>query len=219
MDALSMRVASRNFDTIWRGYAPAVVDAYLESVGEQVAKLEDNLRVSRTRIEELERQTRGVRDADTVVKTAFLAAAESKAKLMAEAEEKAAGILADAEMRADRLLRSAAADVTGEKASALLVEAKRELAESEHEAAARRDEKAEREVLVIIEAARTRISSTGGPSQSSSTAAAAELQRIVESLDSLKGSARDGLQPAASLETDIDADATQWVNVTGGDDA
>lgn len=203
MDALSTRVASRKFETVKRGYDPQAVDSWLSKVGDEVAKLEDALRVARSQVDDLERRTRKVSNADTVVSTAFLAAADSKAKLIAEAEERARDIIAAAEQRAAML-----AGGSGEpdrNVEEMLREAKLRLEESERFATARRAE-AEREAAAIIEAAKQRVAETEGATPDhEADAAADELGRLVQTLGSLKEAARKGLEEVASLDADIDA--------------
>ncbi len=196
MDALSTQVASRKFAVTRKGYDPAKVDAYLTKVGDLVAKLEDELRVARSRIDALERQSRDVRDADTVVKTAFLAAAEAKSKLMAEAEHKA-----------ERIAGSTAAEAAGDEASLLLLQAKQHLEDSERRATERRME-AEHEAMAIIDDARSRASAGTAPGTEVAEAAD-ELQKLMETLGALKETARDGLEQVASIEADIDAAAPE----------
>jgi len=197
MDTLSTQIASRSFDKVRRGYDPRTVDAYLSDLGDQVAKLENSLRVARSRITTFEHQTRDVRDADTVVSTAFLAAADAKAKLIEEGQARAAEIIAEAE-------KSAATIGTAE-AESMLREARRRLEESERDASTRREE-AEREAAAIITQARTRLSVTGAsPPGTDPAAAADELERLVATLGALKEAAREGLEQAASLEADIEA--------------
>ena len=201
MDALSTQIASRTFNTVRRGYEPGSVDAYLEKIGEQIAKLEDEIRVGRKRIEVLELRTKDVPDADTVVRTAFLAAAASKAKLIAEAEARAREIIADAKRYAASLNPSN----SDREAESLLFEARRRLEESERSAMARR-EQAEREAAEIISAARSRVLGSGTPDRGEDPGDAAdELSRLVETLGSLKEAARQGLERAVSLEADIEA--------------
>ena len=204
MDAVSTQLTSKRFETVRKGDDSRAVDAYLAKVGDQVAKLEDELRVTRSRVDALEKQSRDVRDADTVVKTAFLAAANSKAKLISHAEDKAAAIIAEAEAAAERMVESAASDAAGEEATALLEEAERLLEEAERQAAARREE-AERDAIAIIEAARSRVAGFDKEVAADVSEAAEELQRLMTTLGALKETARDGLQQVASIEADIDA--------------
>jgi DivIVA domain-containing protein len=201
MDALSTQISSRRFETVKRGYDQDGVDSYLAKIGDQVGKLEDALRVARTRIEDLEHAAKDVSTADTVVRTAFLAAAESKAKLIAEAESKAKDIVEDAEVRAAQLGGTSGSP----QAEALLLEARRRLEESERDAVARR-EQAEREAAEIIAAAKAKVAgAANGESEGEASEAADELSRLVETLGSLKEAARQGLAQAASLEADIEA--------------
>jgi DivIVA domain-containing protein len=204
MDALSTQIASRRFDIVKRGYDTAAVESYLRKIGDQVAKLEDALRVTRTRLEELERRSNSfsTSSADTVVKTAFLAAADSKAKLIAEAEARASEIIAEAERKAASISggSAAAADV-----ESMLMEARRRLEDAEHAATARR-EAAEREAVEIIAQARARVAEGDeGRPVPSQAAAADELTRLVETLSALKRVARGGADEATALGADIEA--------------
>lgn len=201
MDAMSTQIASRTFDTVKRGYDKSAVDAYLARIGDQVGKLEDELRVARKHIQQLEHRAKDVSAADTVVRTAFLAAAESKAKLIEEAEAKADQIVAAAEARAAQVGGASGAS----EVESLLLEARRRLEESERAAVARR-EQAEREAAEIIAAAEARVARAGAPvADEHASEAADELSRLVETLGSLKEAARQGLEQAASLEADIES--------------
>lgn len=203
MDALSTRIASRKFDTVKRGYDRDAVDSWLSKVGDEVGKLEDALRVARSQVDELERRSRNVNNADTVVSTAFLAAADSKAKLIAEAEERARHIIAKAEQHAAML--SGRSGEPSEQVEEMLREAKLRLEESERFATARRAE-AEREAAAIIEAAKRRVADTeAAPATEEAEAAADELGRLVQTLGSLKEAARKGLEEVVSLDADIEA--------------
>ena len=202
MDTLSMQIASRRFDTVKRGYDQRTVDTYLSKLGDQVATLEDALRAARSHVETLEHRTRDVRDADTVVKTAFLAAAEAKAKLIEEGRAKAAEIIAEAEKSAVMIR---AAGESSDEAESMLREARLRVEESQRDAVIRREE-AEREAAAIISAAKARVSAADSPySGSGSAAAADELESLVATLGALKEAAREGLEQTASLEADIAA--------------
>lgn len=201
MDALSTQISSRSFEIEKRGYEKTAVDSYLRKIGGQVEKLEDALRVARRRIEELEHRSKDASAADTVVRTAFLAAAESKAKLIEDAEAKAEAIVAEAERQAAKLREGAGAA----EAESLLVEARRRLEDSEKLAEARRHQ-AEQEAAEIIAAARARVSEMPEPAtETNASDAADELSRLVATLGSLKEAARQGLAQAASLEADIES--------------
>lgn len=201
MDAMSTQIASRRFDIVKRGYDPGAVSSYLAKIGDQVAKLEDELRVARKRIQDLEHRTKDVSAADTVVRTAFLAAADSKAKLIEEAEARARQIIEEAERRAAQLGGASGSA----EAESLLLEARRRLEDSERAALARR-EQAEREAEQIIAAAKQRVAeSPPSTDERVASEAADELSRLVATLGSLKDAARQGLEQAASLEADIEA--------------
>lgn len=204
MDALSTQIASRKFERVKHGYDPKAVESWLAKVGDHMAKLEDALRAANSRIDELERLTRDVKDADAVVRTAFLAASDAKAKLIAEAEARARQIVAQAEKRAAEL-DSGAASTSHDQVESMLSEARTRIEESERFAAARRAE-AEREAVEIIQAARERLTEAGSSGRDEEAEeATAELRRLVATLGSLKQAARQGLEQAEQLEADIEA--------------
>jgi DivIVA domain-containing protein len=205
MDALSTQIASRSFDTVKRGYDTAAVDSYLAKLGDQVGKLEDEVRVARKHIQQLEHRAKDASAADTVVRTAFLAAAESKAKLIEEAEAKARQIIAAAEAQAAQVVQAQAGAAGGSaEVESLLNEARRKLDESERAAAARR-EQAEREAAEIIAVAEARVARSTATGDEGASGAADELSRLVATLGSLKEAARQGLEQAATLEADIES--------------
>lgn len=204
MDALSTQISSRSFDRVRRGYDQRAVDSYLTKLGDQVSKLEDELRVVRSKLEAVEKQTQDIRDADTIVKTAFLAAAESKAKLIAEAQTTAAEIIGAAEDKAQGVAASSKGQDDREKAALILQEARRRLEESEREAAARRQE-AELEAKAIIAAAQSRVETGEAALQEGAISAAEELKHLVDELGALREAAEQGLGQTARLESEIEA--------------
>ena len=143
MDSLSSRIAETAFPLVKRGYDPAAVDAFKASILRAVTNLEEELTVINAKASQLQTRLRSSSDADTVVQTAFLAAAEAKSKLLQEAEARGVQIIAAAEARAaaidaaaapERRDSTAATDQPrevpppniGEEAAALLEEARLE---------------------------------------------------------------------------------------------
>ena len=100
MDSLASRITGTEFPLVKKGYDPDAVDTFIESISKSVVGLEEELSVAKAKAAKLEDRLRSTSDADTVVQTAFLAAAEAKAKLLQEAEARGAEIIAAAEARA-----------------------------------------------------------------------------------------------------------------------
>jgi DivIVA domain-containing protein len=216
MEPLSAQVASHEFSTIKKGgYDPSEVDAFLTDVSRSIRKLEGEIAVSGTKIAGLEKRVKANKDADKVVQTAFLAAAEAKAKMLEEAERKAAAIVRDAEARATAAgggAPDAELESVRREAEQILLEAKRRLEQSTEEATARR-EAAEREAAEIVAEARRRsVTTVGGEStEEQAVAARAELERLVLMLRGLKRAIGEAFDHAAGSSPELEV-------ILGGDD-
>ena len=198
---LSTELTQHDFTTVKKGgYDPGVVDDYLEDASFQVARLEEQLKIARTRIAEFEKRIQGDEDAETVVQTAFLAAAEVKAKMLEEAEAKAAEIVAGAEITA-----GGSSDVDGlrQEATEILMLAKTKLEDSEAEAQ-RRIDAAEQQADEILTMARRQALTPVGESQAGLDGqlndAREELQRLVFMIRSLKSLVREGFSDAGTSD-------------------
>jgi DivIVA domain-containing protein len=201
MDLLSTRVASHEFPTTKRGYDPAAVDAYLRALGREVSKLEGELSVTRTKLSSLEKRLKDNKDADTVVSTAFLAAAESKRKLLEDAEQRAAQMIAEAEAAVADIKppSNEELDELRDEAEQILNRARRHLSESRDEADRMLSEAKEEADEVLGEARRSALSAVrNGQSEVEGNVDAVrdELQRLVLMLRSLKSAVREGFDYA-----------------------
>ena len=201
MDSLSTRVASQEFPTANRGYDPAAVDAYLRSLGREISKLEGELSATRTKLVALEKRIKDNKDADTVVSTAFLAAAESKRKLLEDAEQRAAQMIADAEAAVANIKppSNEELDELRDEAEHILNRARRHLAESRDEADRMLLEAKEEADEILGEARRSALSAVReGQSEMEGDVDAVrdELQRLVLMLRSLKAAVREGFDYA-----------------------
>ena len=200
MNPLSTKITGHAFETVKRGYEPAAVDRYLRDLVGAVEALEDELTIAQTKIAALEKRVRGDRDADTVVQTAFLAAAEAKSKLLEEAEYKAKEIIAAAEARAQGMTAGTGLDDSAailEEAKLLKAEAEKRLHEAKQEA---RDvvAHADQEAKAILSAARAEAGRPVDSHEASAGRDQAELQRIttlLEHLDSAVAAALRELGP------------------------
>jgi cell division septum initiation protein DivIVA len=155
----------------------------------------------------LEKRVQGDRDADTVVQTAFLAAAEAKAKLLQEARARADEIIASAQARAGAEMGDPGATVTAARAEAerMLLEARRHVEALEADIAGRRQE-AEADIAAMIADARA----GGGMDRGSLLAlddeideAREKLHRIVWLLRTLKEAVRGGIDLAETTVPEL----------------
>jgi cell division initiation protein len=232
MNPLSTKITPRSFETVKRGYDQQEVDRYLRSLTTEVEALEDELTKAKTKLATLEKRIQGDRDANTVVQTAFLAAAEAKSKLLEDAQERADQIIAAAEARARVIADSDAAAERMEtptaeleslrrEAGELLAEAEQRLSGAESEARrirARAQQEAEeiigsarRDALAALrEAAATEPTPVGDARE--------ELHRITWMLKNLEMAVRDALTQvgASDAEFSLVLDPTPTTMVDAG---
>ncbi len=142
MDSLKESVERQSFDVGRRGYERDQVDRYLKELTASIATLEENLRDSLIQKRELERRRVGKAEVEDSVESAYVAAAEAKHKLLAEAEERASLMLRDAEIESAKLLTEpqATADRARKDAEGLLLQAQARLDAAGEEADAIRSE-------------------------------------------------------------------------------
>ncbi len=200
MDSLSSRVAGIEFPIVKRGYDAESVDGHLESIATEVAILEEELAVANAKAAQLEARLRRTGDADTVVQTAFLAAAEAKAKLLQEAEARGDEIVAAAEARAAAIVADAGGTPVVESDQASLDAARAKAKEIEADAI-RLLEDAKREAESIVAHARAELQAAGDdPTEAiveRTDAAREELHRIMWLLKTVKQAIHTGLVAAA----------------------
>ena len=113
MDASFSAQNTSTEPTAKRGYETTEVDDFLRATAQAVRALEEELTIANSKAAQLESRLRAGSDADTVVQTAFLAAAEAKSKLLQEAEARSAEIIAAAEARAGAIEMAAAQNTNG----------------------------------------------------------------------------------------------------------
>ena len=203
MDSLSSRVAGAVFPLVKRGYEPRAVDAFMDALARQVASIEADLAVAKAKAAQLETRLRSTADADTVVQTAFLAAAEAKAKLLHEAEQRGEQIVAAAQARA------AAIDAeSGGDAPTMPLEDARSRADSIEADAIRLLEDARREAEAIVtEARRTALNAVDEGRDAvveRADEAREELHRIMWLLKTVKQAVSTGLVAAQDAAPEID---------------
>ena len=199
MDSLASRVTGAEFPLVKRGYDLDAVDTFLEGIGKSIVALEEELSVAKAKAVKLEDRLRSTSDADTVVQTAFLAAAEAKAKLLQEAEARGAEIIAAAEAKAAEI----ASDITAEDGSpdaARAIERARARAEEiEHQALALLEEARSEAEGLVTDAQRVAagIAVDGDdPIVTRTDAAREELHRIMWLLKTVKQAVHTGLVAA-----------------------
>lgn len=225
MQQLSTQLTSHSFSRIKRGgYDPSEVDAYLDDLSRAVGRLEEHIAIARTRIGEFEKRVKGDEDAETVVQTAFLAAAEVKSKMLSEAEDRAAEIVRNAQAAgATASSPDGEAEQVRLEAHTILTAAKQKLAESEVEAE-RRITAADAQADQILALARRRALTPVGDDRTSTEKqvedAREELQRLVFMLRSLKSLIRDGFTQADAEDARLKAmlgEAEALVGIVDGD--
>jgi cell division septum initiation protein DivIVA len=224
MVQLSTKLNTQSFTTLKKGgYDLQEVHDYLDRLSIEVARIEEQLAISRTRVGELEKRIKGDQDAETVVQTAFLAAAEVKSRMLEEAETRAAKIISNAEDAAGSAgnIDEAAAVAARQEAQTILIAAKQKLTESDAEANRRIAEANTQAEQILALARRRALTAVGGPGDTAAVEEArGELQRLVFMINSLKNMISDGFAqadaPDASLKSML-GEAETLVGVVEGD--
>jgi cell division septum initiation protein DivIVA len=199
MDSLASRVTGAEFPLVKRGYDPDAVDTFITNTTKGIVALEEDLSVAKAKAAKLEERLRSTSDADTVVQTAFLAAAEAKAKLLHEAEERSAEIIAVAEARAAEIVGGiTSADASPDAAHA--IERARARAEDIEEQALALLHEARREAEGLVTDAQRVAAGLGNDADDSTVARAdaarEELHRIMWLLKTVKQAVHTGLVAA-----------------------
>jgi DivIVA domain-containing protein len=204
MDSLSSRVSGAEFTLTKRGYETSEVDDFVDATAQAVRALEEELTVANAKAAKLESRLRASSDADTVVQTAFLAAAEAKSKLLQEAEARSTQIIEAAKARAEAI-EMAAAQSTNGAGPALQVartRAKELEAEAERLLEGARQE-AERIIAAAEEAAQP-VAETDDEILDGVDAAREELHRIMWLLRTVKQAVLTGLAAAEEATPDLE---------------
>lgn len=198
MDSLASRVTGAEFPLVKRGYDPNAVDTFIETISKGVVALEEELSVAKAKAAKLEERLRATSDADTVVQTAFLAAAEAKAKLLHEAEARGGEIIAAAEAKAAEIAGGITA-ADGSPDAAVAIEHARERAREIEEQAVALLEEARREAEGLVTDAQrvaSGIDLDDDPMVLRADAAREELHRIMWLLKTVKQAVHTGLVAA-----------------------
>jgi DivIVA domain-containing protein len=142
VDSLKESVERQSFDVGRRGYERDQVDRFLKELAGSISTLEGDLRDALIQKRELERRRVGKAEVEDSVESAYVAAADAKHKLLAEAEARASVMLRDAEIETAKLLAEprATAERARKDAEGLLLQAQARLDAAGEEADAVRSE-------------------------------------------------------------------------------
>lgn len=141
MQSLAQKIRAKEFARSRRGVEPDEVAAFLDEIAGDVEELEAELRREGVRANALERRVQSPQQAEGNVEAAFLLAAETKQKLIDEAQERARQIIIEARSQAEDLLATPkeAARKAQEDSTAILLQARERLDSASREAAAIED--------------------------------------------------------------------------------
>ncbi|MEZ5176071.1 MAG: DivIVA domain-containing protein [Acidimicrobiia bacterium] len=110
MHNLEQRIRTTAFASHRKGYDRSEVDTFLETVADEVAQLQADLRREGVRVRRLERELSGLQIQDIDASGVFFTAAEAKTKLLEAADQQAAAIVAAAKEEAQRLTHEPTAE-------------------------------------------------------------------------------------------------------------
>jgi len=169
---LSDRLIEADFEQVRRGYDPIAVTSFLTKLSENARRLEAALANANARFNALERRLKDSEANKSQVSAAFVAAADAKQALLADAERQANRILERAREKASRLSGPHEdLEQNRRELADLMLQAKRRAAAAEEEAAR------------ILEAARQEAeeltSQTRATALSAVTESKAEAERLL----------------------------------------
>lgn len=150
MQTLAQRIRAKDFERSRKGLDPAEVESFLYSIADDVEALESELRKETVRANALERRVLTPEQAEGDLGAAFLVAAETKQKLIDEAQDRARQLLIEARDEAERLVEvpRLEADRAREERATILSQAKERL-EAAHREATSIEERARAEAALI----------------------------------------------------------------------
>ncbi len=232
MQTLAERIRAKEFTKSRRGFDADDVTVFLTEVADLAEELETELRKEGVRANALERRIQSPQHAEGNVEAAFLAAAETKQKLIDEAQERARQIIIEAREQAEELVSEPkeTARKAQEESSAVLLQAKERLDSATREAAGieeraraeaaqleadsakrgrRAVEEADRRSQETIDAARheaaIRIAAAQRESSDIRAALEAEHTELIERVRSLQTAVIGMLEYGAARSTDLAA--------------
>lgn len=138
MQSLAQKIRAKEFARSRRGLESNEVTTFLEEIAGEVEELDAELRRETVRANALERRVQSPQNAEGNVEAAFLAAAETKQKLIDEAQERARQIIIEAREQAEELVSvpKEEARKSQEEGTAILLQARERLDAASREAAA-----------------------------------------------------------------------------------
>ncbi len=197
MQSLAQRIRAKEFQRTRKGFDPVEVDGWLATIADEVEDLEAELRRESVRANALERRVQSPQEAEGNLEAAFLAAAETKQKLIDEAQERARQIIIEAREEADRLVEVPKTEArrAQEESMAILLQAKERL------------ESATREATAIEERARSEAAQLEADSAERGRRAVEESERRAqETIDAARHEAAIRIAAAQRESSDIRAE-------------
>lgn len=128
MDLSPQQISAKHFDIVRRGFDPDAVSSFLGDVATRMSELSDQLLEANSRIGRLEEDLSSAQEAEEAVKMTFVAAAQAKQEL-----------IADAKRQADELVTNASADLALQRREAEQIRAEAQQAAEKMVADARRE--------------------------------------------------------------------------------
>ena len=217
---LSDKLIEADFEQVRRGYDPIAVNALLTKLSEQARKLEAEVATTNARNNALERRLEGTESNKSQVSAAFVAAADAKQVLLADAERQAKRIVDKAQDQADKL-GGPHVDIEQSRREVgdMLLQAQRKVHAAEEEAARiLAAAKAEADDLT----ARTRSQALSAVTESKTEAeqllaeAENEYRRVSLMLRGLKSAVRDMIDNGEAAHEEIRVVLNETESVTGG---
>jgi len=217
---LSDKLVEADFEQVRRGYDPIAVNGFLTKLSEQARKLEAEVATTNARYNALERRLDETESNKSQVSAAFVAAADAKQALLADAERQAKRIVNKAQDQAEKL-GGPHVDIeqSRREVADMLLQAQRKVHAAQEEAA-RIVSAAQTEADDLT--ARTRTQALSAVTESKTEAeqllaeAENEYRRVSLMLRGLKSAVRDMIDGGETANEEIRVVLNETESVTGG---
>ncbi|NND02124.1 MAG: hypothetical protein HKN91_05005 [Acidimicrobiia bacterium] len=217
---LSDRLVENDFEQVRRGYDPIAVNGFLTKLSEQARKLEAEVANVNARNNALERRLKDNESNKSQVSAAFVAAADAKQALLADAERQAKRIMDKAKDQADKLGGPhVEIEQSRREVGDMLLQAQRKVNAAEEEAA-RILETAKSQADDLTARSRTQALSAVTESKTEAERLLAEAEneyrRVSLMLRGLKSAVRDMIEHGEASHDEIAVVLSETDSVTGG---
>jgi cell division initiation protein len=107
MELSSVDLQHKKFRVRWKGLDPQEVELFLQQLAEEMQSLRAETATLQVTVQEQEKELKGYRDREKAIRNVLLSAQKTSDQMKVNAEREAKLIVAEAELKAEKILQSA----------------------------------------------------------------------------------------------------------------